>query len=220
MESLSFDHIKNFLKLRIISGVQKNRAMLGFSFFVLYYINISLVFKNMDIISHGLWGAIAFGRKNRKSFLLAFLFGVLPDLLSFGIFFVLAIFGVFERPDFGGMEPPTNEMVPSFVHSLYNVTHSLVVFLVIFVLLWVAFKRPIFVFAAWGLHILIDIPTHSSSFFPTPFLWPLSDFIIDGKSWASPYIFFPDVILLSFLYIWFFIWKRRGKDRSNKEGLK
>ena len=39
----------------------------------------------MDIVSHGLWGAIAFGRKSRSSFWLAFLIGLAPDLFSFGI---------------------------------------------------------------------------------------------------------------------------------------
>ena len=39
----------------------------------------------MDILSHGLWGAIAFGRRNRPSFWLAFVIGLAPDLLSFGI---------------------------------------------------------------------------------------------------------------------------------------
>ncbi len=42
----------------------------------------------MDIVSHGLWGGAAFGRKNKKSFWVAFLFGVLPDLLAFGPFFI------------------------------------------------------------------------------------------------------------------------------------
>ena len=32
----------------------------------------------MDIVSHGLWGALAFGRKNRRSFWLAFGIGLAP----------------------------------------------------------------------------------------------------------------------------------------------
>jgi hypothetical protein len=41
----------------------------------------------VDILSHGLWGAIAFGRSNRPSFWLAFTIGLAPDLLSFGILY-------------------------------------------------------------------------------------------------------------------------------------
>ena len=44
----------------------------------------------MDIISHGLWGAFAFGRRNRTSFSLAFAIGMAPDLFSFGILWVAA----------------------------------------------------------------------------------------------------------------------------------
>jgi hypothetical protein len=39
----------------------------------------------MDILSHGLYGGVAFGRESRKKYLIAFLFGVGPDLLSFGV---------------------------------------------------------------------------------------------------------------------------------------
>jgi hypothetical protein len=35
---------------------------------------------------------------------------------------------------------------------------------------------------AWGLHILIDIPTHSRRRWGPQFLWPLSDFTVDGIS--------------------------------------
>ena len=37
----------------------------------------------MDIISHGLWGAFAFGRRNRTSFSLAFAIGMAPDPVSY-----------------------------------------------------------------------------------------------------------------------------------------
>lgn len=35
----------------------------------------------MDIVSHGLWGAIAFGRRTRSSFWLSFVFGIAPDFV-------------------------------------------------------------------------------------------------------------------------------------------
>jgi hypothetical protein len=38
---------------------------------------------------------------------------------------------------------------------------------------------------AWGLHILIDIPTHSRRRWGPQFLWPLSDFVLDGMSWTD-----------------------------------
>jgi len=65
---------------------------------------------------------------------------------------------------------------------------------------------------AWGLHILMDIPTHSTDFFPTPFLWPFSGYRVDGISWGHPYIFFPNVVVLIVLYILFFLKKKKRKS--------
>ncbi len=164
----------------------------------------------MDILSHGLWGALAFGRKNRRSFWLAFFLGIMPDLLAFGPFFVLTFFGVEQRPRFG-REPPEPNIFPSFVHRTYMFSHSLVVFAVLFLVLWRIFRRPIWEFSAWGLHILFDIPTHALTFFPTPFLWPVSDLRVNGHPWSAPEIFIPNVILLALLYVWFFARRYRRK---------
>ena len=94
---------------------------------------------------------------------------------------------------------------------LYNITHSLIVFVAVFGIVWVVRRRVYWPLAAWGLHILVDIPTHAYAFFPTPFLWPVSDFKIDGMPWSSPYIFIPNVVLLGVLYAWFFIQRRRAR---------
>jgi hypothetical protein len=162
----------------------------------------------MDILSHGLWGGIAFGRTNRRSFGLAFAFGILPDLVPFGPFHLGVLFGLAQRPHFGP-EPPDPSLFPEYVHRAYSVTHSLVVFLLAFALLWVVFRKPIWESLAWGLHILLDIFTHSFRFFPTPFLWPISDFKVNGWHWGRPEIFIPNVVLLALLYIWFLYRRRR-----------
>ncbi len=156
----------------------------------------------MDIVSHGLWGAITFGRKSRSSFGLAFVIGLAPDLFSFGILWAAATLGFSEKPDFSHGTPPEST-IPLYVHHLYNVTHSFVLFLLVFVLIRIVFKRPLWELAAWGLHVLVDIPTHSFTFFPTPFLWPLSDWKFDGWQWMTPTILVPNYVLLSLLYAWY-----------------
>ena len=156
----------------------------------------------MDIVSHGLWGAITFGRKSRSSFGLAFVIGLAPDLFSFGILWAAAALGFSEKPDFSHGTPPEST-IPLYVHHLYNVTHSFVLFLLVFVLIRIVFKRPLWELAAWGLHVLVDIPTHSFTFFPTPFLWPLSDWKFDGWQWMTPTILVPNYVLLSLLYAWY-----------------
>lgn len=166
----------------------------------------------MDIFSHGLWGGLAFGRKSKKSFLLSFLFGMAPDLFSFGVFFVAILLGLSERPDFS--EPPVSSDVPRYVAQLYQFTHSFIIFLILFFMLWTFFRRPVWEFSAWGLHILFDIPTHSYRYFPTPFLWPVSRFEINGIPWSSPQIFIPNIVLLAACYSWFFVYRRRRRNEN------
>ena len=164
----------------------------------------------MDIVSHGLWGGLAFGRKAKKSFWISFFFGIAPDLFSFGLFSIMNILGLASGPDWS-QGIPDSHAIPQYIHSLYNVTHSLIVFAVIFFVIWAIRKKPFYEMLAWPLHILMDIPTHSTKFFPTPFLWPFVDYRVNGIPWGHPIIFFPDWILLIALYLYFFIYKKRKK---------
>jgi hypothetical protein len=170
----------------------------------------------MDIVSHGLWGAIAFARKSRSSFWLAFVIGLAPDLFSFGVLYTAAVFGLEDKPDFSQGTPPESS-IPQFVHDLYNVTHSFIVFLLAFLLIGFLLKRPLWELSAWGLHVLVDVPTHSHAFFPTPVLWPLFDWKFNGWQWTTPTILVPNFVLLSLLYTWFlsqsYLTKRK-KDKS------
>lgn len=166
----------------------------------------------MDVLSHGLWGGIAFGRASRKTFLTAFAFGVLPDVLSFGPHLVGSLWdslaGAGARP-IGPRHGYAH--IPGYIFATYDFTHSLVVFLTAFLLVWALRRRAYWPMGAWGLHILVDIPTHSNGFFPTPFLWPLSDYKIDGIPWGEPIIFIPNLVLLASAYLWYFLVHRRRR---------
>jgi len=176
----------------------------------------------MDIISHGLWGSVAFGRKNRRGFWLAFLFGVMPDLTAFGPYFIGAWLGIINIPGLPRApgiphEPPDPALIPTFVYHIYNLSHSVIIFAAAFTLVWLLLRRPLGEMGAWGFHILLDIPFHTSRFFPTPFLWPVSDLKINGISWAEPIIFFPNVALLVGLYLWFFVIRPRRQKRAMEQ---
>lgn len=161
----------------------------------------------MDVISHGLWGGIAFGRRKRGYFLWAFLVGIGPDIISFGMFSFMRIMGLVSGPDWSNGPPPMSA-IPEYVHTLYDITHSLIVVAAVFTIIYLI-RRSIFLpLWAWPLHILIDIPTHSKKFFATPFLWPVSDYRFDGIGWSNPYIFWPNIIALATLYIIYFIYIR------------
>ncbi len=158
----------------------------------------------MDFVSHGLWGGIAFGKKSKKFFLKSFLIGIAPDVLSFGPFFTLTLLGFIQLPNFrAGPHDPNS--FPPFIYWFYDVTHSLIVFAFVFLVLYLILKKPFLPLLAWGLHIFMDIFTHSFEFFPTPFLWPISDFKLDMWMWGNPRIFIPNVVILVIFYSWFLI---------------
>lgn len=156
----------------------------------------------MDIISHGLWGGVAVGRRSKRAFWMAFAIGMLPDLVAFSGPFVTNLLGLTQGPHYSNGKPD-GALIPAYVYQLYNFSHSLVIFLAVLAVAWIIFKKPPWLLGAWGLHILVDIPSHDISFFPTPFLWPLSNFYVHGINWGMPIIFIPNLVLLALAYsVW------------------
>ena len=153
----------------------------------------------MDILSHSLWGGIALGRKKKSDYIYAAILSFLPDFLAEGIMFSLVYLGVKNMPGLEHGHPNITEF-PMYAQNFYNITHSLIVFAIVFFIVWAIRKKPFIPLLAWALHIIIDIPTHSYELFPTPFLWPVSDFKVNGIHWSSPVIMIPDIILLFVLY--------------------
>lgn len=64
---------------------------------------------------------------------------------------------------------------------------------------------------AWFLHILMDIPTHTYRFYPTPFLWPVSDVKLNGFSWATPWFMIVNYSIIILIYLYFYL-KKQKKD--------
>lgn len=156
----------------------------------------------MDFISHALWGGITIGRKSRKFFLSAMGISLLPDLLTEGLFAMLYLAGIGDMPGWDAGHPDIIDY-PIWAQYLYSGTHSLILFVPVFLILWGWAGKPVWLAGAWGLHILIDIPTHTLELFPTPFLWPLSDFKVDGIPWDQPTVIIIDMVLLLSVYsVW------------------
>ena len=104
--------------------------------------------------------------------------------------------------------------MPQYVHGLYNITHSLVVFFLVFILVSWLSKRFFWSMTAWAMHILIDIPTHSYNFFPTPFLWPISSYKVDGISWGTPWFMVVNYSAIVITYV--IIYYRMSTKRKEK----
>ncbi len=153
----------------------------------------------MDTFAHGLWTGVSYEALKRNSkrpinVSLSVFWGVFPDFFAFTIPFIY-MFGsvLFGRMSLSNFRPhtqiePVAHQFPFYdlANSLYNVSHSLFVFTLVFVIVALMRKKVMWELGAWLLHILIDVPTHSYQFFPTPFLWPISDFRVNGFLWATP----------------------------------
>ncbi|MEK6899850.1 MAG: hypothetical protein AABX05_01875 [Nanoarchaeota archaeon] len=142
----------------------------------------------MDFFAHGFWSYIIFHR-TKKPWLAVF-FGLFPDIISFGPYFVYRIINgqYFSKPII--------EQVPSWTFMLYNLGHSLVIVALVFWIIDILLKSiPVYLYA-WPIEIILDVPTHTREFFPVPFLWPLSEWKFSGISWAGR-----DFMILNYVLI-------------------
>ena len=125
--------------------------------------------------------------------------------------FLLALLHLPGMPGLGHRHPDIGEF-PVYAQSFYNSGHSLFIFASCFALVCLLRRKVLWSMAAWGLHVLIDIPTHSLKLFPTPFLWPLSGFKVDGISWRSPTILLVNFSALVIVYgLWLYRYRLGGK---------
>lgn len=163
----------------------------------------------MEIIAHGLWaaaGSIAANRSTNLRFHVGWTAGwaMFPDLLAFGppvaIGLWMRLTGTWNPGSHGHM-PHVNLGVP-----LYPLGHSLVTFLVVFGLVTLAARRIVWPLLGWLSHILIDIPTHSFSYYATRFLWPISEVRVDGLAWWTPWFWAATYAALAVVY--FALWKK------------
>lgn len=184
----------------------------------------------MDIFAHALWtGALIKGLslhlKRKITIWKAVLWGVMPDILSFGLLTAWMILGLIftgSSMDFRqieSMEPAQRDAMLIFqiISFMYNLTHSVFVFAAVFILLSFIFRKPIIAMLGWLVHILIDIPTHSYRFYPTPFLWPISEWKFDGISWGQPWFMILNYSAIIITYLILYLWIRKSKKPENTQ---
>ncbi len=189
----------------------------------------------MDGPSHIFWTWAVFTKLKEKykkpiNIKLAVFWGIFPDLFAFGIpIFLIAaelMTGKISISDIPGpekIEPPQNKFasVLQNILLLYSISHSLVILFIVFLIISgiLYLKRKISSAAArpkipweiggWLLHILIDIPTHSSAFYSTPFLWPVSNAKLSGIAWSTPWFLALNYLAILIVYF-FFLRKKKG----------
>jgi hypothetical protein len=166
----------------------------------------------MDIFSHGLWAVLGLRYLNLKrkipkfSGFKVFFWGMFPDLFAFTIPFVYMIWNwlfngiaMMTKPD---IEPIVDHgSIIQLTGALYNISHSLIIFAIVSLIAYFIFRKKAIILGAWLMHIIMDVPTHSYQFYPTPILWPLSSWKVNGFSWANPYFLLADYLLIIIIYL-------------------
>ncbi len=170
----------------------------------------------MDFFAHGFWGFLIFHRFRARW--LAVFFALLPDLASWFIFFWYNLFT--NAVDWSSGQPDLSG-VPGWTWVSYDISHSLVVWIALFFILWLVFRRPVWVCTAGMISIVVDAFTHSREFLPTPFLWPLSGWTFPGFSWGVWWFMLLNYCLLALGYSYIFLyrpWKEQRLLPSQREG--
>lgn len=144
----------------------------------------------MDVLYHGLVGAVIAERTSAPSPLPAILSALLPDVVGTVPFYAFKLLRALQRP--GPMnlrnlyaDCMSNTFTNRIDKTAYRFTHSFVTALLYSLILFTWF-RDIWLPASLGYisHILIDIPTHDGEFAARIF-YPYFRVKIAGVNWTS-----------------------------------
>ena len=158
----------------------------------------------MDTLSHALWAMAVFWHTPYRYW--AFLFGALPDLLTFGPRFAARFIDFLLPLDI----PRVGQFVP------YTVSHSFITWIMVGAIVYAATRKRPYVLLACGIHITQDMFTHVGNWL-TPVLWPLSDWGYQyGIRWREPVFMAVNIIALAIVYglIAMHTWQHRKKGAT------
>ena len=181
----------------------------------------------MDVLSHAIWGRHL--THHRIDWRLAAAMGVLPDLVAFVPSMITQVVNgdVMTKVD----ENTVTADLPAISWELYKISHSLIWTFFLFLAIWGSLEMRLrrldsgdqlpagkwlqtsmsprtaatFLIIPWVFHIFLDIPTHTIKFFPTPFLMPFSDFMVDGVGWSTWWVWGLNAV--AFTLVWWLIRK-------------
>jgi len=172
----------------------------------------------MDIAAHALWaaagGALALHRRwiNRAELAAAVGLAVVPDLVQFLPLLAWVAFGTGSWHAFAdyavaapGQGPELPHVVALASHQLHCLLHSAVIATVATSTLWIGLGRMWWPLLGWWSHIVIDMFTHSSIYYPAPVLYPISSWSFDGIAWTQPWMLGLNYLLL--LVTWVVVWR-------------
>lgn len=178
----------------------------------------------MDIVAHGLWaGAAGMAlRRTRPEIGTRAVAGmvalaVLPDLVhmvpvlaaSLSEPSAAAFLGDYLTATGRAGEPAMPPLAQALSHHLHCTFHSVVVAAIVTLVMKWAHPAGLLPLLGWWLHIALDVPTHSSEYYPVPIFYPFTEWAFDGIAWKEPWLLAANYAALAVAYAWLFFARRR-----------
>ncbi len=179
----------------------------------------------MDILAHMLWtnyGARPLNKKLTKNkqkpipVIKAMLWSIFPDMFAFGIPIVIVLFislstDVFNLNTLLDHHSASSSFIIDLPAYLYQFSHSLVIWALVFTLVWIIWRKPQLVLLGWAFHICLDIFSHSADFYPTPIFFPISDYhFLYGIRWSNPYFMIINYSLIVGVGLYFYLTRNKN----------
>ena len=96
-----------------------------------------------------------------------------------------------------GYEPVVPPLIGLLTDHLHCILHSAVVAGAVTLLLWGVVGGFWIPLLGWWSHIIIDVFTHSSDFYPSPVFYPFTQWGFDGLAWNTPWFMVLNYALLA-----------------------
>ena len=170
----------------------------------------------MDVLAHVLWAGVAAHGLRRlrpmppRDIAATLLLAVAPDV---GQFLPVLAWSI-GQPDpvtaareflfaTPGHEPAMPGVVVTLSHHLHCIGHSVVVAALVALAVWHWRGGRWLPLVGWWTHIVLDIPTHSKDYYAVPFLYPFSDWSLDGIAWTQPWFLAANYACIALVYaVW------------------
>ena len=180
----------------------------------------------MDTLAHALWAGAGVTLASRRwtitwrTAVITVALAALPDvvhLLPIIVWWLLGDGSLATIEAYAtaapGQEPTLPPLVNLLSHHLHCVMHSAIVAGAVTVLLWAAMRLWWIPLLGWWLHIVIDVFTHSASFYPVPVLYPITERGFDGLAWNTPWFMVLNYVSLAATVVWLLHTRTRRHDR-------
>ena len=179
----------------------------------------------MDILAHALGAGIGvtLARRRwtitRRTAVITVGAAILPDLIHLVPLIAWWLFGEGSLATVEacavavpGEEPTLPHLVNLLSHHLHCILHSAIVAGAVTLLAWAVTRSLWIPLLGWWSHIVIDVFTHSATFYPVPVLYPITERGFDGLAWNTPWFMVLNSVSLTLTVLWLFYTRRDSRN--------